>query len=115
MDSANECFSGCAREHKAANMNGRVIPGAEMSTFRLTNAIPERIIFVSRGIIVLFSFSSLTFFGVSFKFFAREDSSSGSTSSHCPLPVSINFNFHTGVRLHMKRSSLRRIKILFFL
>jgi hypothetical protein len=28
MDSANECFSGCARYHKAANMNGRAIPGA---------------------------------------------------------------------------------------
>jgi len=33
-------------------MNGRVIPGAEMNTFRLTNVIPERIIFVSRGITV---------------------------------------------------------------
>jgi len=33
-------------------MNGRVIPGAEMSTFRLTNVIPERIIFVSQGITV---------------------------------------------------------------
>ena len=90
MDSANECFSGCACYHKAANMNGRAIPGAylfrlyvcdkEMSwphhigkthqhdglftfetarsetadniTFRLTNVIPERIIFVSRGITV---------------------------------------------------------------
>ena len=28
MDSANECFSGCARWHNAANMNGRAIPGA---------------------------------------------------------------------------------------
>jgi len=27
MDSAKECFSGCARKHKAANMNGRAIPG----------------------------------------------------------------------------------------
>ena len=26
MDSANECFSGCARYHKAANMNGQAIP-----------------------------------------------------------------------------------------
>jgi hypothetical protein len=87
MDSANECFSGCARQHKAANMNVRAIPGAylfrlylcdkEMSwphhigethqpdwvvyvrdrnlweiTFRLTNVIPERIIFVSRCITV---------------------------------------------------------------
>ena len=34
-------------------MNGRAIPGAEMNTFRLTNVIPERIIFVSRGITVL--------------------------------------------------------------
>jgi hypothetical protein len=33
MDSANECFSGCARKHKAANMNGRAIPGAYL--FRL--------------------------------------------------------------------------------
>ena len=33
MDSANECFSGCARYHKAANMNGRAIPGAYL--FRL--------------------------------------------------------------------------------
>ena len=33
MDSANECFSGCARYHKAANMNGRAIPGAYI--FRL--------------------------------------------------------------------------------
>jgi hypothetical protein len=32
MDSANECFSGCAR-HKAANMKGRAIPGAYL--FRL--------------------------------------------------------------------------------
>jgi hypothetical protein len=32
-DSANECFSGCARWHKAANMNGRAIPGAYL--FRL--------------------------------------------------------------------------------
>jgi len=36
MDSANECFSLCARLHKAANMNGRAIPGAEMKKFRLT-------------------------------------------------------------------------------
>jgi hypothetical protein len=28
MDSANECFSGCARQHKSANMNGWAIPGA---------------------------------------------------------------------------------------
>jgi len=28
MDSANECFSGCTRQHKTANMNGRAIPGA---------------------------------------------------------------------------------------
>jgi len=34
-------------------MNGRAIPGAEMNTFRLTNVIPERIIFVSRGITVI--------------------------------------------------------------
>ena len=27
-DSANECFSGCVRQHKAANMNGRAILGA---------------------------------------------------------------------------------------
>ena len=33
-------------------MKGRVIPGAEMNTFRLTNVIPERIIFFSRGISV---------------------------------------------------------------
>jgi len=33
MDSANECFSGCTRQHKAANMNGRAIPGAYL--FRL--------------------------------------------------------------------------------
>ena len=33
MDSANECFSGCARYHKAANMNGRAILGAYL--FRL--------------------------------------------------------------------------------
>jgi len=33
MDSANECFSGCARYHKAANMNSRAIPGAYL--FRL--------------------------------------------------------------------------------
>jgi hypothetical protein len=33
MDLANECFSGCARWHKAANMNGRAIPGAYV--FRL--------------------------------------------------------------------------------
>jgi len=33
MDSANKCFSGCARYHKAANMNGRAIPGAYL--FRL--------------------------------------------------------------------------------
>ena len=33
LDSANECFSGCARYHKAANMNGRAIPGAYL--FRL--------------------------------------------------------------------------------
>jgi hypothetical protein len=33
MDSANECFSGCLRWHKAANMNGRAIPGAYL--FRL--------------------------------------------------------------------------------
>ena len=32
-DSANECFSGSARYHKAANMNGRAIPGAYL--FRL--------------------------------------------------------------------------------
>jgi len=52
MNSVNECFSGCARYHKAANMNGRAIPGAEMNTFRLTNVITERIIFVSRSITV---------------------------------------------------------------
>jgi len=34
-------------------MNGRAIPGAEMNTFRLTNVIPERIIFVCRGITVV--------------------------------------------------------------
>jgi len=28
MDSTIECFSGCARQHKAANMNGRAVPGA---------------------------------------------------------------------------------------
>jgi len=33
MDSANVCVSGCARQHKAANMNGRAIPGAYL--FRL--------------------------------------------------------------------------------
>jgi hypothetical protein len=33
MDSANECFSGCARQHKAANMNGWAIPGVYL--FRL--------------------------------------------------------------------------------
>ena len=33
-------------------MNGRVIPRAEMNTFRLTNVIPERIIFVNRGVTV---------------------------------------------------------------
>jgi len=33
MDSAKECFSGCARLHKAANMNGRAIPWAYL--FRL--------------------------------------------------------------------------------
>jgi len=33
MDSAKECFSGCAHEHKAANMNGRAIPGVYL--FRL--------------------------------------------------------------------------------
>jgi hypothetical protein len=33
MDSATECFRGCARQHKAANMNGRVIQGAHL--FRL--------------------------------------------------------------------------------
>ena len=33
-------------------MNGRAIAGAEMNTFRLTNVIPERIIFASRGITV---------------------------------------------------------------
>ena len=33
MDSANECFSGCARQPKAANMKGRAIPGAYL--FRL--------------------------------------------------------------------------------
>jgi len=54
MDSANEYFSGCARYHKAANMTGRAIPGAEMNTFRLTNVIPEPINFVSRGISVLY-------------------------------------------------------------
>jgi len=31
-------------------MNGRAIPETEMNTFRLTNAILERITFVSRGI-----------------------------------------------------------------
>jgi hypothetical protein len=31
--SANEYFSGCTRQHKAANMNGRGIPGAYL--FRL--------------------------------------------------------------------------------
>ena len=85
MDSANEWFSGCARWHKAANMNGRAIPGAylfrlyvcvtkkwadhitygkhqpdwvyvrDSEKFRLTNVIPERIIFVSRGITVFLS------------------------------------------------------------
>ena len=59
MDSANKCFSGCTRQHKAANMNGRAIPGAEMNTFRLTNVIPERIIFVSRGITVVCSSETL--------------------------------------------------------
>ena len=34
-------------------MNGQAIPGAEMNTFQLMNVIPERIIFVSRGITVL--------------------------------------------------------------
>ena len=38
-------------------MNGRAIPGAylfrSVCVFRLTNVIPERIIFVSRGITVL--------------------------------------------------------------
>jgi hypothetical protein len=65
MDSANECFSGCARWHKAANMNGRAIPGAylfRLYVFRLTKIsanelIPERIVFVSRGINV-FRFSA---------------------------------------------------------
>jgi hypothetical protein len=33
MGSANECFSGCARQIKAANMNGWAIPGAYL--FRL--------------------------------------------------------------------------------
>jgi hypothetical protein len=33
MDSANKCFSGYARQHKAANMNGQAIPGAYL--FRL--------------------------------------------------------------------------------
>jgi len=33
-------------------MNGQAIPGAEMNTFRLTNVILERIIFVSQGITV---------------------------------------------------------------
>jgi len=33
MDSANKCFSGCARKHKAADMNGWAIPGAYL--FRL--------------------------------------------------------------------------------
>jgi hypothetical protein len=33
MDSANECFSRYARQHKTANMNGRAIPGAYL--FRL--------------------------------------------------------------------------------
>ena len=33
LDSANECFSGCARQHKTANMNSRAIPGAYL--FRL--------------------------------------------------------------------------------
>jgi len=33
-------------------MNGQAILGAEMKTFRLTNVILERIIFVSRGITV---------------------------------------------------------------
>jgi len=28
LDSANKCFSGCARQHKGANMNSRAIPGA---------------------------------------------------------------------------------------
>ena len=31
LDSANECFSGCARQHKAANMNGRSIPGEKFN------------------------------------------------------------------------------------
>jgi len=33
MDSANKHFSGCARQHKAASMNGQAIPGAYL--FRL--------------------------------------------------------------------------------
>jgi hypothetical protein len=40
LDLANECFSGCAREHKAANMNGRAIPGAYL--FRLYVGDKER-------------------------------------------------------------------------
>jgi len=42
-------------------MNGRAIPGAEMNTFRLKNVIPERIIFVRRGITVNRG-SEITFF-----------------------------------------------------
>jgi len=33
-------------------MNGRAIPGAYLFTFRLTNVIPERTIFVIRGMTV---------------------------------------------------------------
>ena len=39
MDSANECFSGCAHSHKAANMNGRPIQGAYL--FRLLHCWEE--------------------------------------------------------------------------
>ena len=39
-DLANECFSGCAREHKAANMNGRAIPRAYL--FRLYVCVRQR-------------------------------------------------------------------------
>jgi len=46
---------------------------------------------------VLFYFSALTFFGIYFKFFACENGSCGSIFRHCPLPISINFNFHTNL------------------
>ena len=41
MDSANESFSGCARYHKAANMNGRAIPGAYL--FRLYVCVTKKL------------------------------------------------------------------------